>query len=83
MRRSPASGGVLRADTPKRKIHRKTHRPASTSYRSILPRKGLSELKKLLETGDEGVVPLEFKDNMGLFMRLIDVWNCLEGSDVI
>jgi DNA polymerase-3 subunit beta len=46
----------------------------------ILPRKGLSELKKLLETGDEGVVSLGFKDNMGLvtkdkielFMRLID-----------
>jgi DNA polymerase III subunit beta len=46
----------------------------------ILPRKGLSELKKLLETGDDGVVSLGFKDNMGLvskdkielFMRLID-----------
>src|SRR6266581_8795388 len=46
----------------------------------ILPRKGLSELKKLLESGDEGVVSLGFKDNMGLvtkdkielFMRLID-----------
>ncbi len=47
----------------------------------ILPRKGLSELKKLLESGDEGVVSLGFKDNMGLvtkdkielFMRLIGV----------
>jgi len=46
----------------------------------ILPRKGLSELKKLLESGDEGVVSLGFKENMGLvrkdkvelFMRLID-----------
>src|ERR671910_2382307 len=46
----------------------------------ILPRKGLSELKKLLKTGDEGVVSLGLKDNMGLvikdkvelFMRLID-----------
>jgi len=46
----------------------------------ILPRKGLSELKKLLESGDDGVVSLGFKDNMGLvskdkielFMRLID-----------
>src|SRR5947207_10767879 len=46
----------------------------------ILPRKGLSELKKLLEAGDEGVVSLGFKENMELvtkekvelFMRLID-----------
>jgi DNA polymerase-3 subunit beta len=46
----------------------------------ILPRKGLSELKKLLESGDDGVVSLGFKDNMALvtkekielFMRLID-----------
>jgi len=46
----------------------------------ILPRKGLSELKKLLESGDEGAVTLGFKENMGLvtkdnvelFMRLID-----------
>lgn len=46
----------------------------------ILPRKGLAELKKLLESGTEGVVSLGFKENMGLvvkekiefFMRLID-----------
>jgi DNA polymerase-3 subunit beta len=46
----------------------------------ILPRKGLAELKKLLESGDEGAVSLGFKENMGLvskdgvdlFMRLID-----------
>jgi DNA polymerase-3 subunit beta len=46
----------------------------------ILPRKGLSELKKLLESGADGAVSLGFKDNMGLvtkekielFMRLID-----------
>ena len=46
----------------------------------ILPRKGLAELKKLLETGDDGVVSLGFKENMGLaikdkvelFMRLIE-----------
>jgi len=46
----------------------------------ILPRKGLSELKKLLESGDDGAVSLGFKENMGLvtkdkvelFMRLID-----------
>jgi DNA polymerase III subunit beta len=46
----------------------------------ILPRKGLSELKKLLEAGTDGVVSLGFKENMGLvtkekvelFMRLID-----------
>jgi DNA polymerase-3 subunit beta len=46
----------------------------------ILPRKGLAELKKLLDSGDEGVVSLGFKENMGLvtkdnvelFMRLID-----------
>ena len=46
----------------------------------ILPRKGLSELKKLLESGDDGSVSLGFKENMGLvskdnvelFMRLID-----------
>jgi DNA polymerase-3 subunit beta len=46
----------------------------------ILPRKGLSELKKLLESGSDGAVSLGFKENMGLvtkdkielFMRLID-----------
>lgn len=46
----------------------------------ILPRKGLSELKRLLESGDDGVVALGFRENMGLvikdrvelFMRLID-----------
>lgn len=46
----------------------------------ILPRKGLAELKKLLETGEDGVVSLGFKENMGLvikdkvelFMRLIE-----------
>jgi DNA polymerase-3 subunit beta len=46
----------------------------------ILPRKGLSELRKLLESGEEGAVSLGFKENMGLvskdkvdlFMRLID-----------
>ncbi|MGH7929129.1 MAG: DNA polymerase III subunit beta [Candidatus Binatia bacterium] len=46
----------------------------------ILPRKGLGELRKLLESGDEGVVAISFKENMALisrdkvelFMRLID-----------
>lgn len=46
----------------------------------ILPRKGLAELKKLLEDGTEGAVSLGFKENMALvtkdkielFMRLID-----------
>ncbi len=46
----------------------------------ILPRKGLSELKKLLDAAEEGVVSIGFKENMGLvtkdkvelFMRLID-----------
>jgi DNA polymerase-3 subunit beta len=46
----------------------------------ILPRKGLSELKRLLESGDNGVLSLGFRENMGLvvkdqvelFMRLID-----------
>src|SRR5919108_4016898 len=46
----------------------------------ILPRKGLSELKKLLESGEDGVVSIGFRENMGLvtkdkvelFMRLID-----------
>jgi DNA polymerase-3 subunit beta len=47
----------------------------------ILPRKGLAELKKLLESGGgDGVVSLGFRENMGLaikdkvelFMRLID-----------
>ena len=46
----------------------------------ILPRKGLSELKKLLEDADDGVVSIGFKENMALvskdkvdlFMRLID-----------
>jgi DNA polymerase III subunit beta len=46
----------------------------------ILPRKGLAELRKLLESGDQGVVAIGFKENMALiskdnvelFMRLID-----------
>jgi len=46
----------------------------------ILPRKGLSELKKLLESGEDGAVSIGFKENMALvskdnvelFMRLID-----------
>jgi DNA polymerase III subunit beta len=46
----------------------------------ILPRKGLAELKKLLESGGEGVVSVGFRENMGLvmkdgvelFMRLIE-----------
>lgn len=46
----------------------------------ILPRKGLGELRKLLESGDEGIVAIGFKENMALvsqdkvelFMRLID-----------
>lgn len=46
----------------------------------ILPRKGLTEVRKLLEGGEEGLVALGFKENMGLivkdevelFMRLID-----------
>lgn len=46
----------------------------------ILPRKGVGELKKLLENADEGVVSIGFQENMGLvikdtvelFMRLID-----------
>ena len=46
----------------------------------ILPRKGLAELKKLLENADDGMVSLGFQENMGLmkkervelFMRLID-----------
>ncbi|HEU4343606.1 MAG TPA: DNA polymerase III subunit beta [Candidatus Binatia bacterium] len=46
----------------------------------ILPRKGLAELKKLLDAGEEGIVSIGFKENMGLvikdrvelFMRLID-----------
>lgn len=46
----------------------------------ILPRKGLAELKKLLESGEDGTASIGFKDNMGLvmkdrvelFMRLID-----------
>ena len=46
----------------------------------ILPRKGLGELRRLLESGDEGAVSIGFKENMALvskdkvdlFMRLID-----------
>ncbi len=46
----------------------------------ILPRKGLAELKKVLESGDEGIVGIGFRENMvlvkknnvELFMRLID-----------
>jgi DNA polymerase-3 subunit beta len=46
----------------------------------ILPRKGLAELKKLLESGEDSVLSIGFRENMGfvkkenveLFMRLID-----------
>lgn len=46
----------------------------------ILPRKGLAELKKLMESGEDEVVSIGFRENMGLvtkgkvelFMRLID-----------
>jgi DNA polymerase-3 subunit beta len=46
----------------------------------ILPRKGLAELRKLLENNDDGVVSIGFRENMALaskdkvdlFMRLID-----------
>lgn len=46
----------------------------------ILPRKGLAELKKLLDSGEDEVVSIGFRENMGLvvknkvelFMRLID-----------
>lgn len=46
----------------------------------ILPRKGLAELKKVLEASEDGVVAIGFKENMGLvvkedvelFMRLIE-----------
>lgn len=46
----------------------------------ILPRKGLAELKKLLDSSSDGAVSLGFRENMGLatkekidlFMRLID-----------
>lgn len=46
----------------------------------IVPRKGLAEVRKLLEGSEEGVVSIGFKENMGLvvkedvelFMRLID-----------
>ena len=46
----------------------------------ILPRKGLAEVKRLMESGDEGMISLGFMENMGLvtkgnvelFMRLIE-----------
>ena len=46
----------------------------------ILPRKGLSELKKLLDSGEDSVISIGFRENMvlvtkqkiELFMRLID-----------
>lgn len=46
----------------------------------ILPRKGLAELKKLLESAEESVLSMGFRENMGfvkkdnveLYMRLID-----------
>jgi DNA polymerase-3 subunit beta len=46
----------------------------------ILPRKGLSELRKLLESNDDAVISIGFRENMALvikdkvelFMRLID-----------
>lgn len=46
----------------------------------IVPRKGLAELRRLLEEAEDGIVSVGFKENMGLvvkdnvelFMRLID-----------
>ena len=42
----------------------------------ILPRKGLSELKKLLESGEDGAVSLGFKENMGLSSRTRSSFSC-------
>lgn len=47
----------------------------------VLPRKGLGELRKILEEADEGVAKLGFKENMAmvvhgnveLFMRLVEI----------
>ena len=54
--------------------------PLGLSKGVILPRKGLAELKKLLESGEDGIVSMGFRENMGLvikdkvelFMRLIE-----------
>lgn len=78
-----ASGGNLRmvaTDGHRLAFEEKSVGSLGLTKGVILPRKGLSELKKLLETGADGVVSLGFKDNMALvakekielFMRLID-----------
>jgi len=78
-----AEGGKVRmvaTDGHRLAFEEKTVGSIGLSKGVILPRKGLAELKKLLESGTEGVVSLGFKENMGLvikdkielFMRLID-----------
>ena len=78
-----AEGGKVRmvaTDGHRLAFEEKTVGSLGLSKGVILPRKGLAELKKLLESGTEGVVSLGFKENMGLvvkekielFMRLID-----------
>src|SRR5438093_2020976 len=76
-------GGTVRmvaTDGHRLAFEEKTVGSIGLSKGVILPRKGLAELKKLLESGEDGVVSLGFKENMGLaikdkvelFMRLIE-----------
>jgi DNA polymerase III subunit beta len=77
------SGGTVRmvsTDGHRLAFEEQTLGALGLSKGVILPRKGLGELKKLLENGDEGVITIGFRENMALvskdkvdlFMRLID-----------
>jgi DNA polymerase-3 subunit beta len=77
------SGGKLRmvsTDGHRLAFEEQTLGTLGLSKGVILPRKGLSELRKLLESGEEGTVSIAFRENMALvsrervelFMRLID-----------
>ena len=78
-----ASGGSVRmvsTDGHRLAFEEQTLGPLGLSKGVILPRKGLGELKRLLENGDDGVIAIGFRENMALvskdkvdlFMRLID-----------
>ena len=78
-----ASAGTVRmvsTDGHRLAFEEQTLAPLGLSKGIILPRKGLGELKKLLENGDDGVIAIGFRENMALvskdkvdlFMRLID-----------
>ena len=78
-----SSGGKIRmvaTDGHRLAFEERTLRTIGLAKGVVLPRKGLAELKKLLEGGDEEVVAIGSRENLGLitkgktelFMRLIE-----------